>query len=73
MGAIAMVKKLCICLCCFAIFAIITNLTCCDDDPFWCENCKKWYDTNAPHMLTIGSVDYILCEKCYKDMVDGAK
>lgn len=60
-----MVKKI------FAVlllFAIIILLAGCDDTKFWCDYCHAWYN-GLPYNVTIGTVDYILCQECYEEHI----
>lgn len=53
------------------VIFIILFITSCSDTEFWCDYCHTWYHGESAHYVTEGTVDFILCEECYKQFLYG--
>ena len=63
-----MVKRYALLMIVIAIFLLIVG---CNDTKYWCDYCHAWYYDDLAHYVTENTVDFILCDECYKRFIAG--
>lgn len=51
------------------LLLLALNLTACNKEKYWCDNCSQWYYDNSYHHMQIETVDFTLCPSCYQQYV----